>query len=86
MAVAAPRKGTGLRRPRNPMPAWVRAALEEADLLAAYRERPPYQRNDWLGWICRAKQEATQRRRLESMLDDLRRGDTYMGMAWRPRR
>jgi len=68
------------------MPAAVRRVLEDAGVLTAYRERPPYQRNDWLGWIARAKQPETRARRLAEMLDDLRRGGRYMGMQWRPRR
>jgi hypothetical protein len=29
----------------------------------AYRARPDYQRNDYLGWISRAKREVTQLKR-----------------------
>ncbi len=76
----------GLRRDRHPMPDAVRAALDRADLLEAYHARPPYQRNDYLGWIGSAKLPATQQKRLAQMLDELRRGDVYMKMAWRPRR
>ncbi len=39
-----------LKRPRNPMPDFVDAALErEGGGRAAYAARPPYQRNDYLG-------------------------------------
>ncbi len=69
-------------RPRHPMPGFVREALEEHDLIAAYEARPPYQRNDYLGWITRAKREDTRQRRLAQMLDELRRGDVYMKMPW----
>jgi uncharacterized protein YdeI (YjbR/CyaY-like superfamily) len=67
------------------MPAFVRDALNDAGLMEAYRERPPYQRNDYIGWITRAKREETRRRRLEQMLDELERGDRYMKMAYRPK-
>ncbi len=70
-------------RPRHPMPDFVRDALEAHDLLDAYLARPPYQRNDYLGWIARAKREETRRRRLNQMLEELRLGDVYMKMAWR---
>ncbi|MGH7288066.1 MAG: hypothetical protein ACREI8_08635 [Myxococcota bacterium] len=40
-----------LSRAPQPMPAFVRRALVERDLMGAYRCRPPYQRNDYLGWI-----------------------------------
>jgi len=65
------------------MPASVRRALSERGLLRAYRARPAYQQNDYLGWIARAKREVTQQKRLEQMLDELERGDVYMKMAWR---
>jgi uncharacterized protein YdeI (YjbR/CyaY-like superfamily) len=67
------------------MPASVRHALQARGLMAAYRERPPYQQNDYLGWIARAKLEATQHKRLNQMLDELEGGRLYMKMAWRPR-
>ncbi len=68
------------------MPRFVRQALVERDLLGPYRERPPYQQNDYLGWINRAKREETKRRRLAQMLDELERGDRYMNMPHRPAR
>jgi len=74
-----------LKRPKNPMPALVRNALHARGLMAAYRERPPYQQNDYLGWIARARREATQLKRLDQMLDELQGGKLYMNMAWRPR-
>ncbi len=73
-----------LTRARNPMPTWVREALHERGLLPAYEARPPYQRNDYLGWITGAKQTATQHKRLAQMLDELAGGTHYMRMAWRP--
>lgn len=72
-----------LKRPVYPMPDFVRAALEERGLLAAYRQRPPYQQNDYIGWITRAKLPATQQKRLLQMLDELERGGVYMKMKWR---
>jgi uncharacterized protein YdeI (YjbR/CyaY-like superfamily) len=71
-----------LARPIHPMPAFVRSALDERGLLAAYRQRPPYQRNDYLGWINRAKRIETKLKRLQQMLDELERGDAYMGMDY----
>jgi uncharacterized protein YdeI (YjbR/CyaY-like superfamily) len=72
-----------LTRPIQPMPAFVRAALEKRHVLPDYRARPDYQKNDYLSWITRAKREATQQKRLDQMLDELERGDVYMNMAWR---
>ncbi|WP_433853256.1 YdeI/OmpD-associated family protein [Stenotrophomonas nitritireducens] len=75
-------KKTTLKRARNPMPASVEAALNEHGLMAAYRARPPYQQNDYLGWISRAKREATRQKRVDQMLAELRDGRKYMNMAW----
>ncbi len=72
-----------LKRARNPMPDFFMAALENEGLAAAYAARPPYQRNDYLGWITRAKREATRDKRLRQMLDELAAGGAYMGMEWR---
>jgi uncharacterized protein YdeI (YjbR/CyaY-like superfamily) len=66
------------------MPADVRRALLGAGLMNRYRQRPPYQRNDYLGWIGRAKRAPTRQKRLEQMLAELERGDAYMKMPYRP--
>ena len=71
------------RRPRYPMPTDVRRALEDTDLMAAYDARPPYQRNDYIGWIDRAKRPETRTKRIDQMLAELEQGDVYMKMAWR---
>ena len=75
----------GLERPRNPMPVFVRQALAERGLTGAYRARPPYQRNDYLGWIVRAKLQTTKEKRLAQMLDELEHGDRYMKMQYHPK-
>lgn len=74
-----------MKRPANPMPDFVTAALEEQSLRDRYDARPWYQRNDYLGWINRAKREETKLKRLNQMLQELKAGDVYMKMAWRPR-
>ena len=71
-------------RPRRPMPDFIRDALNSRRLMDAYLARPPYQRNDYIGWVTRAKLEATRRKRLNQMLDELERGGVYMKMKWRP--
>jgi uncharacterized protein YdeI (YjbR/CyaY-like superfamily) len=73
-----------LKRALHPMPSFVRAALVESQLLEAYRSRPAYQRNDYIGWIARAKHEATQLKRIAQMLDELEHGGLYMNMKWQP--
>lgn len=72
-----------LKRDRNPMPDFVRDALLEEALMAAYEARPDYQKNDYLWWIASPKREATRQKRLAQMIDELKRGDVYMNMAWR---
>ena len=72
-----------LKRPIYPMPNFVHQALEESVLTAAYCSRPPYQQNDYVGWITRAKLKSTQQKRLAQMLDELQSGDSYMGMVYR---
>lgn len=67
------------------MPDFVRLALEAAGLRDSYDRRPWYQRNDYLGWIGNAKREETKQKRLDQMLRELREGDVYMNMHWRPR-
>lgn len=78
------RKAPPLRRPRNAMPVDVRRALLAAGLMTKYRQRPPYQRNDYLGWIGRAKRPATRQKRMQQMLQELSRGHSYMKMPYRP--
>ncbi|KNX38884.1 YdeI/OmpD-associated family protein [Luteipulveratus halotolerans] len=73
-------------RPDQPMPADIAEALDEHGLREAYDARPAYQRNDYLGWIGKAKQDDTRRKRLDQMLDELREGGVYMGMAHAPSR
>jgi uncharacterized protein YdeI (YjbR/CyaY-like superfamily) len=75
-----------LKRPKYDMPDFVREALVEYDLMEAYRQRPPYQQNDYISWITRAKREETQQKRLAQMLRELEDGDKYMKMAYRAKK
>ena len=75
-------KKSTLKRAKNPMPAYVREMLNEQGLMDAYRARPPYQQNDYLGWIGRAKLNATRKKRLDQMITELKGGKKYMNMAW----
>ena len=57
--------------------AWIDTAddavyVDETEILAWRIDNPqPYQRNDYLGWIARARREATFQKRLAQMLDEL---------------
>ena len=64
------------------IPEYVSAALDKNSLWERYRARPPYQRNDYIGWITRGKREETRQKRIDQMLDELRNGDAYMGMDY----
>lgn len=72
-------------RPRHEMPEFFRAALIARGLMNAYLARPPYQQNDYIGWITRAKLESTRQKRLNQTLDELERGGVYMKMKWNPK-
>jgi uncharacterized protein YdeI (YjbR/CyaY-like superfamily) len=67
------------------MPDFFREALDARGLIDAYRSRPPYQQNDYIGWIVRAKLESTRQKRLNQMLDELEQGCVYMRMKWNPK-
>ena len=68
------------------MSADVEDALIDRGLMHAYRARPDYQQNDYLGWINRAKRSETKARRLRQMCSELEQGDVYMKMDWLPGR
>jgi uncharacterized protein YdeI (YjbR/CyaY-like superfamily) len=73
-----------VRRPTHPMPADIRAALKTGRVEAAYRERPHYQRNDYVGWIARSKLDATRKKRIAQMIAELKKGGVYMRMKHAP--
>jgi uncharacterized protein YdeI (YjbR/CyaY-like superfamily) len=68
------------------MPPDVDQELRSAGVLDAYRERPAYQRNDYLGWIGQAPRDVTRAARVRQMVDGLRQGGVYMGMPHAPSR
>ena len=74
---------SSLSRPIQPMPDFVRHVLEVEVLMKAYHSRPPYQQNDYLAWIRRAKRPETQTKRLAQMLEELKQGDVYIKMRYR---
>ena len=64
------------------MPDFIQQALEKRGLMEDYKQRPAYQQNDYIGWISRAKREATKEKRLSQMLDELEKGGVYMKMKY----
>ncbi len=77
---------SSLQHPSQPMPDFVQEALEKRGLMADYEARPAYQQNDYLGWINRAKRQATKEKRLQQMLEELEEGGVYMKMDHPPSR
>lgn len=75
-----------LTRTIHPMPDFVADALTSNGLTDAYRARPAYQQNDYIGWINRAKRPDTKLKRLNQMIDELREGGVYMRMEHPPSR
>ena len=73
---------SALRRERYPLPDYIKEALLDENLMEKYLRRPPYQQNDYIGWINRAKRPGTQQKRLTQMLTELKAGDKYMGMGY----
>ena len=71
---------SGLKRPKHAMPDFVERALDARGLMNAYKSRPAYQQNDYIGWINQAKRSETKEKRLSQMLDELEAGGVYMKM------
>jgi uncharacterized protein YdeI (YjbR/CyaY-like superfamily) len=71
---------SNLERDIHEIPEFVVDALKRESLVDAYHERPAYQQNDYIGWINSAKRNETKQKRLDQMLDELRRGGVYMKM------
>lgn len=69
-----------LKRPKHRMPEFVTQSLNERGLMEAYKDRPAYQQNDYIGWINQTKRQETKERRLSQMLDELEAGGIYMNM------
>jgi len=78
----AKRDFSRLKRKRHEIPAFVLKALKNEQLLNAYQSRPPYQQNDYIGWINHAKKDETKKKRLTQMLAELKKGNVYMKMKY----
>jgi len=66
------------------MPGFVKEALKRKGLMDAYKKRPAYQQNDYLGWINEARLKETKMKRFYQMLDELEKGGVYMNMDHPP--
>ena len=76
-------KKSTLKRDVNPMPKDIRTRLVRHGLLDLYKARPPYQQNDYLGWISRAKLDETKEKRINQMIEELKQDDRYIKMKCR---
>jgi uncharacterized protein YdeI (YjbR/CyaY-like superfamily) len=72
---------TALLRTKLPIPKDVKDTLVESGVWDEYMARPPYQRNDYIAWILRAKRAETRQKRITQMIQELTKGGVYMGMA-----
>ncbi len=57
----------------------------DEDLTDVFKERPPYQQNDYIGWITQAKRNETRSKRIQQMIEELCDGHVYRGMQWKKR-
>lgn len=71
-----------LKRNIEPMPKDVEELLNAENLMDIYHNRPPYQQNDYIGWITRAKKTETRIKRINQMIFELHDGHLYMGMKY----
>jgi uncharacterized protein YdeI (YjbR/CyaY-like superfamily) len=78
------KNSTKLKRDKYSMPDYIKQALEENDVASDYELRPAYQKNDYIGWIERAKRPETKEKRLKQMLNELKIGGIYMKMQHPP--
>ena len=60
----------------------IEELLNAEDLMDIYHNRPPYQQNDYIRWITRAKKTETRIKRIKQMVFELHNGHLYMGMAY----
>jgi len=76
-------KAQGLQR-AVVMPGFVKSALVARELMDAYIARPDYQKTEYMQWIDKAPLMTGKRKRLDQMLDELEKGNMYMGNPWQP--
>ena len=69
-----------LTRIRHKLPDYIRDALNERKLMDAYRDRPDYQQNDYIGWITGAKRDETKQKALGAHLLRAGAGECWMSL------
>jgi uncharacterized protein YdeI (YjbR/CyaY-like superfamily) len=71
-------------RGRKPIPGQIKTALAKQKLLDAFLARPDYQRDDYLTWLDAAKLPEQRQQRMTQFLEEIGKGDVYMGQPWSP--
>ncbi len=66
----------------NPMPDYIKQALDKNKLMKKFHTRPLYQQTDYLDWIVGSELEDARIKRLEQMIRELKAGNIYMGMEY----
>ncbi len=74
-----------MNRSANPMPEFVRKALESHGLRDRYSNALGTSATTILAGLTEQSVKTPNKKRLTQMLDELKSGDVYMKMAWRPR-
>ena len=74
-----------LARPHLPLPADVRHALVGHGVLGAFKERSPYQQDDHIARVNRARVVESRVARVMELVAELQHGDPFMRTAWRAR-
>jgi len=69
-----------MKRKKYSMTDEIKLRLDKNSLMKDYLNRPPYQQNDYIGWIQRSKKPETKEKRLQQMLYELKKGGIYMKM------
>jgi uncharacterized protein YdeI (YjbR/CyaY-like superfamily) len=66
------------------IPGYLKSALTKQKLYDTFLARPDYQRAEYLTWLENAKVSERRQQRLTQLIDELTRGDVYMGAPWSP--
>jgi uncharacterized protein YdeI (YjbR/CyaY-like superfamily) len=84
--VATDAKRPRVSRPILEIPDDLKKALDDNGLWERYRARPPYQQNNYVGWVIGSKRPGIRNKRLMQFVDELRSGAQYMGSAYTPKK
>jgi hypothetical protein len=75
-----------MTRPILEIPDDLKKALDDNELWERYHARPPYQQNNYVGWIVGSKRVGVRAKRLAQLVSELQAGGQYMGSIYIPKR